>query len=364
MEYVDFVDATLRASALLVTSSHDARLVGVAIAEIARSLELDIDPMSPEFHASDQRMALIHAGSDLCQLGLAEAESETGGYWRIKLTDRGRRATSVSLRTYWPALFERGLIDDEMRQFLGAAVARSEHRAERFAIMRDTTAKEVFEGLGWPWDLGHAIALTGNLENNQCLHAWPTMGGPVEVRVTYIGVVLGTQEQETRDQQLLGELVEDWETTTVDFKRELDLDSKTARLDFAHDVLTIANVQGRQRRAIVVGFDPRTRETVKTVDPRITQDRLEDVVNANTKGRPPEIRWRKIPWRGIVVGLAEIVRDATALPYRAGDALRDIYGGEVFVRRGTHSALADEHELADLVDEATRACARRDSSRE
>jgi hypothetical protein len=51
---------------------------------IARSLGLGIDPMSSEFHSSDERMASIDAASDLDALGLAEMQNETGGYDRIK----------------------------------------------------------------------------------------------------------------------------------------------------------------------------------------------------------------------------------------------------------------------------------------
>src|SRR5207253_2001705 len=104
-------------------------------------------------------------------------------------TDRGRAGATASLRTSWPTIFEQLPIDDEMRQFLRAAVARSEVPSQRFATMKNTTAKEVFGDLGWPWHMGHAIALTKSLEEEKtCLHAWPTFGGPVEMRVTYIGV--------------------------------------------------------------------------------------------------------------------------------------------------------------------------------
>ena len=120
-------------------------------------------------------------------------------------------------------------------------------------------------------------------------------------------------------------------------------------------MLTLANVQGRQPRAIVIGFDPKTRAPFKSVDPAITQDRLEDIVNGNTLGRPPEVRWQTIFWRGITAGLVEIIRDPAALPYRSKGILRERYGSDVLVRRGTHSAVADEKEVADLEVEAARA---------
>ncbi|MDP9223784.1 MAG: hypothetical protein M3P18_07980 [Actinomycetota bacterium] len=350
MEYVEWVEAVLHTAAAAVSRDHDMRLGGVAIGEIAQALELGIDPMGPDFHDSAQRMAIIHAGEDLRDLGLGDVARD---YRRITLTDEGRQWSTASLRATWPSLLEQARIDEERRQFLRAAAARSEVRSDRFATTQNVAVTEVFADLGWPWHRGRAVALLKSLgEGIPYLRVLPTHD---HVRVTYLGVVVGTQEQQTRDQQLLAELIDDWETSTVDFKRELALDPQRARLEFAHDVLTLANVQGRQRRALVIGFDPNSREPVKSADPTITQDTLENIVNAYTTGRPPELRWRNVPWRSIVAGLLEILRDPTAVPYRTGGALREKYGDAVLIRRGTHSALADERELADLEDEAKRA---------
>ncbi|MGH7213616.1 MAG: ATP-binding protein [Tepidisphaeraceae bacterium] len=358
MEYVDWVERVLRETAAAVGADRDARLSGVAIWDVARRLDLGIDAMAPEFHASDQRMAIIQAIDDLSDLGLATSATETGNYYHIKLTDEGRRGHTASLRASWPKIFKQVRLDDEMRAFLRAAATRAELRSDRFAVMGGTTAMSVYADLGWEWHPGHAIDLTSSLDQKRCLHANATLDGSVDVRVTYIGVVLGTQEQRTRDQQLLDELLRDWETSTVDFKRELDLDSKTGRYEFAHDVLAIANVQGRQQRVLVVGFDPKTRAPVKSADPRITQDRLEDIINSNVIGRPPEVRWRTVPWHNITAGIVEIVRDPAALPYRAGALLSAKYGSDVLIRRGTHNAVADLQELADLHEEAARAKSR------
>ena len=351
MDYLDWIERVLHASAEAIRGDHNARLIGVPVWEVAKRLDLGVDPMGPDFHGSDERLAILDALDDLEQLGLAE---DSDGFL-VKLSDEGRKGATASLRPSWPTLFQQVRLDDEMRKFLAAAVTRSEVRREHFAKMDHTTAMEVFEDLGWPWDISHAIALTQSLEAKSCLHAWPTMGGPVTMRVTYVGVVAGTQEEKSQDQQLLSDLLADWETTTVDFKRELNLDSPTAKLEFAHDVLTLANVQGRQRRALVIGFDPKTRAPTKSLDSKNTQDRLEDVVNDNAIGQRPGVRLRTIPWHGVTVGLIEIVRDAGALPYRAGVKLKEKYGADILIRRGTHSAIADADEIADLEAEAARA---------
>src|SRR5688572_28612391 len=113
MDYVDWVERVLHAAASAVGESHDARVTGVSVWEVARRLDLGIDPISSEFHESDQRMAVIHAVDDLRPLGLAVGLTETGNYFTVQLTDEGRRAAATPLRaSWWPAMFQHFRIDD------------------------------------------------------------------------------------------------------------------------------------------------------------------------------------------------------------------------------------------------------------
>jgi len=358
VKYVEWVERVLAETALAVSEDVDRRLIGVQVAELAKRLNLGIDPYVPgvDFHQSDQRMAILDAASDLADLGLADPDQS---YIHVKLTERGRVGHRVRLTSTWSSLLKQVRVDEEQLAFLRRAVERSEETHESFAIMRgDVTAQEVFSDLGWPWHPGHALDITNVLKDKSCLHSIPTAGGPIPVRITYVGVVRATEVERTEDQELLRDLLADWETTTVDFKRELDLSTVAARIEFVRDVLSIATTQGRQGRYLVIGFDPKTREFVKSVDPGITQDRLEDILNQYVRGQPPGLKYRTVPWEAGEAGLVGIVRDATQVPYRGTDEMLARYKSDVFVRRGSHIAIPDAEELADLAREAAAARAR------
>lgn len=59
MKYVDWVEAVLTAAARELHENASVRMVGVPIATIAQKVGLVINPMSPEFHGSDERMAIF-----------------------------------------------------------------------------------------------------------------------------------------------------------------------------------------------------------------------------------------------------------------------------------------------------------------
>ncbi len=357
MKYVEWVERVLSETALAVSEDVDRRLMGIQVPELAKRLNLGIDPYAPgvDFHQSDERMSILDAASDLADLGLAEVDQ---GYFHFKLTERGRAGHKARLSSTWPTLLQQVRVDDEQLAFLRRAVERSEEQHESFAIMRNVTTQELFSDLGWPWHPGHALDVTNVLKAKSCLHSHPTMGGPIPVRVTYIGVVRATETERSRDQELLRRLLDDWETTTVDFKRELDIGTVAVRLEFVRDVLAIATTQGRQERCVVIGFDSKSHEFHKSVDPAITQDRLEDILNQYVLAQLPGLKYRTVPWQGGEVGLVGIVRDATQVPYRGNDQIRQRYKSDAFVRRLSHIAVPDAQELADLESEAAAARAR------
>jgi hypothetical protein len=108
------------------------------------------------------------------------------------------------------------------------------------------------------------------------------------------------------------------------------------------------------------GFDPKSHEFTTTADPSVTQDRIEDVLNEYTEP-PVTVRYATFPWTDDSgeAGLLEIKRDRTRVPYRVRRSLRGAKNAidvrEVFVRHGSHIAVASSEEVKDLEDEAARA---------
>ena len=96
-----------------------------------------------------------------------------------------------------------------------------------------------------------------------------------------------TEAIATEWQERLADLVEEWETTTVDFKRELPLGTEKQSAEFARDVTALANPKASGRdRHLVIGFDDKTRSFTTPVDSGITQNRLEQILNVYAKPVP------------------------------------------------------------------------------
>ena len=104
---------------------------------------------------------------------------------------------------------------------------------------------------------------------------------------------------------------------------------------FVCNVLALATTKSSGRRFLIIGFEEQTREFFKAVDPTITQDRPEQILNAYTQPIP-EIRYQPVAWDSGEVGVIEVLRDPAKTPYRVAKALGNLNApGEVYVRHGS-----------------------------
>lgn len=179
-------------------------------------------------------------------------------------------------------------------------------------------------------------------------HAY--MGGHIDVVPTYAGIVRVTREAESQWSKTVQELVEEWETTNVDFKRELNLGKDKEKAEFVRDILGLATTRSSGSRFLVVGFDDKTRSFAQPTDPSITQERLEQILHAYSEPTLG-IRYRIIAWTGGNVGIIEVLRNAQNIPYRVKKDFSSIKAGEIYVRHGSHTEAPTQHELEDLLRE-------------
>jgi Putative DNA-binding domain len=198
-----------------------------------------------------------------------------------------------------------------------------------------------------------------------------------EVKATYAGLAWEQRRDKIQGVKELKKLVAEWETTSVDFKRELYLDTPGEKAEFVKDVLGLANTQASGRRWLIVGFDDSTRDVYIPAAPpvppakndwhkKLTQDRIEQILSNYIKPSL-DVRYNLIDYKNGKVGVLEILRDPKKLPYTVSQDLgnpnapgskkerRRIEAGQTFVRHGSHSVEPDADELQDLHDEADRA---------
>jgi hypothetical protein len=340
-KYVDWVEDVLKATVRAKTTGNRALVVGAR--EIAAQIGLDVEQTWG---------AVYEALADLEKLGLVNVESQ----YQIDITQEARKITVASLRTAWPGLQEVWLDEDQLA-FLRAVCELSETRYEDYAELQWTHAYNAFERVGWERDDDRIAGLVYALRDAGLLATRLTMGGGWNIAATYASIVRAMESETSELVELVRRLIPDWETTNVEFKRELHLDKADERAEFVRDIMALANTQVTGDRFMVVGFGPRSHDFETDIDPRITGDRIEDILDRYTK---PTVTLRYRPFDWLTSGRAavlEIHRDRAKVPYRVMGAIgkeRRIEHGQVYVRHGSHVVLASDDEISDLEAEAAR----------
>lgn len=302
--------------------------------------------------------ALWNAIEDLDALTVVNALNT----FQILETENARKIRAgAALSTVWPSFFTT-FLEPEQHDFLDALVRLAEAEHDDFADVQWATATEVFASLGWSTseraDIGRAHAIVNILDGAGLVRKRVAMGsiGAVHARPTYRGLVFATQQVATEWQQRLAEMAEEWETTTVEYKREVKLDSPTQKGEFVKDMLGLATTKASGReRYLVIGYDNDTHAFAQPVTPDITQDRLEQILNQYTEPRP-EVRYFTVPMPGGgEAGVIEVRRDPARVPYRVRRDIGRIATGSVIVRHGSQTEPPTELELEALEAEGERA---------
>jgi Putative DNA-binding domain len=336
MKYVDWVEQVLKGLADAVAADPTARMVGVAEPVLQQRL---LDQETTSEHATE---ALRDAVRDLGRLSLTSG----GGHW-IELTQLGRQLAAQSIRAVWPQIMD-VYVDDEQLAFLETCVKLCEERHSDVALLREVTWQQVTEALGWAdphfdlvFDIARKLAEVGLLVTHGA------MGQRLDVWPTYAGIVRATEGMQAALRQLVADLLPDWETTTVEFKRLVNLNRDKEKAEFVRDVLALATTKASGRRWMVIGFDNNTHLFTDSANPTLTQDRMEDILNAYASPAP-QIRYQLVKWNGGEAGLLEIMRDPTHIPYRVTRSLAHIRVDDVYVRHGSHVEPPTTAERADL----------------
>ncbi len=303
---------------------------------------------------------------DLEKLGLIE----DGNSQFHKLTLNGRAAVK-DLPALWEEICSRSL-PSRQRQLLEAINRVSEKEDEKFARVEMVEDYQIYGAVG---EIDESFNLLNDQDLAELLCDLRSRGlifcergeYPDEARANYFGLVWQRQREFVLGVREIDSLVEVWETTSVDFKRELYLDTASEKAEFVKDILGLANTQASGQRWLIVGFDDKTRDYY--IPPKmpekgfwfekINQDRIEQILS-NYVTPNIEIRYEVVNYKGGKVSKIEVLRDAKKLPYRVAKSLGDkkdkkrIEENQIFVRHGSHTVEPGQEELQDLYNEAAR----------
>lgn len=304
---------------------------------------------------------------DLEEIGLV---TDDGGY-RYKLTLDGKRVARDSTALYSvvcssrlpePELSTLRIIGD-LTAMISDDYATVIEEKDSYAIYRELIASDQQHSTLSESEVDQAIK---TLRSRGLLFC-ESGTYPGDIRINYRGMIWLHKREEVAVFAEIDELVREWETTNVDFKRELRLDTASEKAEFIKDVIGLANTKTSGRRCLIVGFDDATRSLYFPPEPvaepwhtKICQDRMEQLISHYV--RPSiNIRYTVLEYRGGTVGKLEILRDARDLPYSVRQSVGDRSAGrriekdDVFVRHGSQTVKPDDKELQDLISEGQRA---------
>jgi hypothetical protein len=352
MDFIDWCGFVLNK---LIKAGREPHLDEIRLAQILYSEEFR---MSPGFWESTHRKAMFDAMNELASLGLVE---EDRGFWTVTVDGRAFARDPLPL---WQEICTAELEPDEERILqvvnrLSPKEGSDPDHAWLEEMDREPLLAEY--GISAGLDMHDVLyPVSQDLEGRAFVWMEAGAGSHLDLRSTYRGLVWEFRRGFTTEAQFIDTLVAEWETTSVDFKRELYLDTADQKAEFIKDVLGLVNTQASGRRWLMIGFDDKTRAYHSPPDPKLSQNRMEQLL-ASLTAPVVDIRYEVVDYRDGQVGKLEVLRDPKKLPYTAakdvmGDGNRKrLTAGQIFVRHGSQTEGPTAAELLALQEEGNRA---------
>lgn len=345
MDFIDWCDLVLRnvIEASREVSTH--RSIGVQEKDVARILFSQDFVDQPGFYQSPQHTAMMSALSQLQHMVIVERSP----FWKVTKTGRDIATDTLPL---WYAICQDKL-DEEQQQLLKVINRLSPHSTEGYAWLEKVTRETLLSELSWARDLDLLRSVAQDLDQWGYISGRFHQGGTMHLFATYRGLVWETKQGFTLMSRLIDDLVAEWETTNVDFKRDLHLDTADQKAEFIKDVLSLANTKASGQRWMVSGFDDRSRTYYGAPDQAITQNRIEQILARYTTPCV-DVQYNPVDYRSGSVGMLEVIRDPQKLPYMVARSIGEkkrVEQGDIFVRHGSQVEKPTPLEFQALQDE-------------
>ena len=292
--------------------------------------------------------AIVDAVTNLQDLGLVEQDSQ----WKVTRT--GRTLATDMLPLWWNICQEK--LEPEHQQLLHVVNRLSPYSEDGYAWVEGIAEKVLTAELGWFADPLHLESVAKDLEQWGYVSGLFVFGG-IKLAATYRGLVWEMKQGYTLMSRLIDDLVAEWETTSVDFKRELRVDTADEKAEFIKDVLSLVNTKASGQRWMIIGFNNASHAYYSPPDPGVNHNRIEQILSMYTTPYV-EVRYEVVDYRDRRVGMLEVLRDPKKLPYSVAKSIGDrkrIEQGDIFVRHGSQVEKPTTLELQALQDEGDQA---------
>ena len=351
MDFVDWCNVVWDALLAARQESPQVRVNGIAASDLGQRLFPNDPPDTDTVRfinsspADPRTRALLDALSGLHSCGVIESTA-IQRYWKV--TAQGR-----TLRDDLPALWQpicAQAVEDDCIELLSIINRLSPQGIDDYVVL-ETITREQLLGAAHGADAASVMARLADLAA-----AGLVAFDHFETAATYRGLVWETRRGLTVDSQFIDSLVAEWETTSVEFKRQLLVDTVEVKAEFIRDILGLANALASGRRWFIIGFDDTTRTYTGPPDPALTEDQLQQIVDTYITPHLL-IRYTPIDYRLGVVGRLEVHPARARLPYRVKKDLKGkkkpVVAGAVYTRPGAHTVPVTEVDLEELAATAS-----------
>jgi len=350
MDFVTWCDFVLQKLIETMLASSGARSIGVDQHQLAYTI-FGQTAMQPEFHGSKCQDAMHDALRSLQDIFLIESSSTL--LW--KATKLGKDLVSANDMTpLWQEIC-REKLNQEHQQLLSVVNKFSPRDGGDHVYLEELDQDALLAELGWPegWDLLWPVSQ--ELEELHHISQRASFGHHLKCHATYRGMVWEMRRGFTLESRFIDDLVAEWETTSVDFKRQLSLDTMDQKAEFVKDILSLVSTKASGRRWLIIGFHDTTHQYFGPPDAKITQNRLEQILARYTEPSV-EVKYETVDCRVGRVGKLEVIRDPKKLPYRVKEQMNrerkpPLMPGDLFVRHGSQVEKPTDAELLALQEE-------------
>ena len=359
MDFVVWCDFVLKTCLEVMKTLPKARSIGVDEHELAQALSSTLGITNfrrqEEYYKTTYYDGMFDAVKNLRAGGFIENNERSKSHWKVSRLGQHHITDQVP---QWFAICQEQ-IDVEHMQLLSLINRLSPHAASDHAWLESVNHQTIASELAdWP---AHQIwNVAKELDEWGYVSGFFSAANTVSLEATYKGVVWETRRAFTLESKFIDGLVADWETTSVEFKRDLYTDKAGQVAEFIKDVLSLATTKASGQRWMIIGFDDDTHEYCGSPNPKLTQNHFEQLLQEYTKPMV-KVGYQVVDYRKGPVGKMEVFRDAKHLPYKVAKSLgsqndkRRITEGDIYVRHRSQVQKPTPEELQALQEEGDQA---------
>lgn len=374
MDYVAFCTVVLRQIIDATDASPSFRADGVPRWNLGAIVFGEIAQNRLQFEKTERFTAMLNAVESLRRLDLLEPQRhKPASADTYHVTAQGRSLVR-DMTPLWRGICS-AEINGEHATLLRIVNALGSTARDNYGITSWVDGDQILAHEGWTGDRTLLAGVARELERAHFLLDHSSIGvlryGP-----TYRGLVWETRCKLTADSGEIDALLDEGETPTCDFKRQLEVRTASQKAELVKDVIALANSRGSGGRYLLIGFndageyyepdEPIQRTERDRLLDALDRDRLQTIVSNHTTPAM-RIKYTEVAYRLGRVGKLEVIRDPGDLPYAVSTSIGNtekgqtrVETGQVFVRDGAVTRKAEAKEIETMRAIAEHAKRRRE----